>query len=185
MTKNRNLFRVYDLYRGTTKANQYILKLEGKDIKEVTCKVFKDLWNIEEFDGEFNIKMVHDRIKSLDLYFEHEILDKYKGMIVQKGFLKKLLVFLRQQKQFKTLGEEGIDRNKIIALVDYLPLVEMNTRDIGDFKKHLIEKGAIDKNENITTNGLPILIDEAYAFLNPGSDTNRRLYYKVLGWEGP
>ena len=83
------------------------------------------------------------------------------------------------------MDEKGIDRSKIIALVDYLPLVEMHTRDIGDFKKHLIEKGAIDKNENIKPNGLPILIDEAYAFLNPGSDTNRRLYYKVLGWEGP
>ena len=185
LTKNRNLFRVYELYRGTTKANQYILTLEGKEVKEATCKVFKNLWNAEEHDGEFNVKMVHDRIKTLDLYFEREIMDKYTGMIVQKGFLKKLLVFLRQQKQHKTLDEKGIDRSKIIALVDYLPLVEMHTRDIGDFKKHLIEKGAIDKNENIKPDGLPILINEAYAFLNPGSDTNRRLYYKVLGWEGP
>ncbi len=185
LTKTRCLFRVYELYRGTTKANQFILTLQGEDVKDATCKIFKDLWDAEEYGGEFNIGTVNDRIEALDLYFEREVMDKYKGMIVQRGFLKKLLVFLRQQKKHKTLDGSGVDHKKIIALVDYIPLVEMNTREIGDFKKHLIGKGAIDKDENIKPNGLPILIDEAYAYLNPGSDTNRRLYYKILGWEGP
>ncbi len=185
LTNSNTLFRAYELYRGTIKTSQYILTLEGENVKEVTCNVFKDLWDIEEYDGDFNIKIVYNKIKILDHYFEREIMDKYKGIIVQKGFPKKLLAFLRQQKQHKTLDEKGIDRSKIVALVDYLPLVEMSTRDIRDFKKYLIEKGAIDKNENIKPQGLSILIDEAYNFLNPGSDTNRRLNYKILGWEGP
>lgn len=185
LTNTNNIFRVYELYRGSTKTNQYILRIDDDAVKETTCGKFMRLWDEKEYDGEFIIKNVHERIKKLDEYFEEEILDKYKGMIVQKGFPKKLLSTLRQIKQFKLFDEKGIDKDKIIALVDYIPLIEMHTRQIGEFKKHLIEKGAIDKNEEIKPNGLPILIDESYAYLNPGSDTNRRLHYKVLGWEGP
>ncbi|MFX1256505.1 MAG: helicase-related protein [Promethearchaeota archaeon] len=175
-------FRVYELYRGTTRSGQYILKLKNEEVIETTCEEFKKLWYATELEKDFKISEIYKKIDILDNYFISEIKEKFKGLKTQTGFINKLFAFLRLKKQHKELTNKKINLEKLNALVNYLPLVEMNTREIGQFKKHLISEGAITEKEDVID--IARLIDSAHDYLTIGEDTERKLNFQILGWCG-
>ena len=181
-TESNDIFRVYELYRGSTKSGQYILKLKDNKVIETTCEEFIKLWNAHELVDDFKIPEISEKIKKLDNYFDREIKEKQKGLRAQSGFLKKLFVFLRNKSLHKALIDEQIDNDKLKDLVNFLPFVQMSTREIGDFKKHLTSDGGITDKEDIVD--ISRLVNSAHEYLKIGTDTERKLHFKILGWCG-
>ncbi len=87
---------------------------------------------------------------------------------------------LRDQILYDTFSKEEIDQVKLNRLVDYLPLIEMNTKDIGEFTKFLKSSGCIDQKKNIKDYAL--LVENSYDFLKIGEETARKLVFNVMGW---
>jgi len=174
------LFRIYDTYRGRTLSGRYILKIKDGEISESTCNVFNKLWYANELEEDIDFSLIRNNIETIDKYFIENILEKLKGITVQPGFLEMLHKELRDQVLYDTLFKEGIDQVKLRRLVDYLPLIEMNTKEIGEFTKYLKSSGCVDQKKNIKDYAL--LVENSYDFLKIGEETARKLVFNVLGW---
>ena len=141
----KDIFRIYEVYRGKTKGGHFILKLDNENVIETTCEEFIKLWNSKELDDDIDISILKSNIKKLDDYFENEILEKIKGLQVQGGLIERLHSQLRLLTMYDTFPNEKIDKEKLFKLIDYLPFVEMTTMEIKELKDYLVNSGCINK----------------------------------------
>lgn len=176
----KEFVRIYDLYRGNTIAGRYILKKEENQIIETTCQEFIKLWDTEELQTDLDISNVKKNVEKMDKHFQKVYLESAKGLKTQGGFIGKLYAELRNLKIYKRIKPLEIDREKLNKLIDYLPLVEMNTFEIKSFNDYLLDSECISKNKSIKD--YKQLVDLSFEYLKPDKDTFRKLNYKVKVW---
>ncbi|MHA1380795.1 MAG: helicase-related protein [Candidatus Helarchaeota archaeon] len=181
LTDSEDLFRVYFLYRGKTRIDRIILKNSLNKIIQVTSRELINLWDAEEREHDIDFLDLRKKIDKMDEYFEIEIKEKKKGMKVQGGFIANLLNYLRDFRLSKQLTEINVNKEKLNALINYLPMIEMSSQEIGKFKRALIEGGSITEEKN-RIKDLIKLINHAYDYLKVNKELERKLTHKVVGW---
>ncbi|MGQ4876116.1 MAG: helicase-related protein [Promethearchaeia archaeon] len=183
LIKPQEIFRIYEIYRGNTKSGHYILKLnkDGK-ITETTCEQFFSLWKKNELMEDIDIDTLKSNVDKLDKYFKEEILEKVKGLQVQDGFLKSLFTQFTRLTLYNTFPDETIDKMKLYQLIDNLPFIEMNTKEIKEFTDYLKKENCITDKKKVKNGKMGLLIDKVFDYFNLGKETKRKLNFRVLGW---
>ncbi|MEJ2248619.1 MAG: helicase-related protein [Candidatus Lokiarchaeota archaeon] len=181
LTDLQDLIRVYEISRGKTRTGRYILKIRDDNIEETTCREFLNLWNAKPSLEEFKVPEVKEKIDLLDSYFEEEIIEEFKGLETQRGFLRNLFAQLRLMKVNTQLVDVGIDYQKLDAILDKSPYIELNTHEIHELKQLLYKSKAISEKSNRIKN-YPLLVEKTYEFLKVGKKEGRMIKSNILGW---
>ena len=177
------LFSVFEVYRGDRRISKKVVVYEDNELKETTCREFIKLWDAKmiENDDDVNFVEVYEKLNTVKKKFYNDILPQHRGITSQEGFIKKLRGILNDFKKQAQL-DNTIDRKKLNSVITYLSWCDLNKKEIGEFKKYLLEEGALKRKGNdYAIKDTKLLIDLIYEYFDIG-DIGKKLNGKIIGW---